>query len=193
MCPDTRDVGPGEEADDVRLRDGSAIVRGTLETEVHMALHALLASARSELVEAALKDLHELELHHYEGAGHAFTKQRFEDLFDLVLAAIDSRDLSAVIQYAVAVAEERFRAGFDLLEVQTAFNTLEALMWQRVVAESGPDMVESIGLVGTVFGNAKDALARSYVSLATQHHVPSLDLSALFRGASAGVQPYEPN
>jgi hypothetical protein len=159
-----------------------------------MALHALLASARSELVEAALTDLHELELHHYEGAGHAFTKQRFEDLFDLVLAAIDTRELAAVIQYAEAVAEERFGAGFDLFEVQTAFNTLEALMWQRVVAESDPDeMVESIGLVGTVFGTAKDSLARTYVSLATHRHVPSLDLSALFRGASSGVQPYEQN
>ncbi len=157
-----------------------------------MALHALLASARSELVEAALTDLHELELHHYEGAGHAFTKQRFEDLFDLVLAAIDNRELAAVIQYAEGVAEERFGAGFDLFEVQTAFNTLEALMWQRVVAESDPDeMVESIGLVGTVFGTAKDSLARAYVSLATHRHVPSLDLSALFRGASSGVQPYE--
>jgi uncharacterized protein (DUF952 family) len=158
-----------------------------------MALHALLSSARSELVDAALVDLHELELHHYEGAGHAFTKQRFEGLFDLVLAAIDNRELAAVIQYAEGVAEERFDAGFDLFEVQTAFNTLEALMWQHLVAKSDPaELVESIGLVGTVFGTAKDALARKYVSLATHRHVPTLDLSALFRGASSGVHPYEP-
>jgi hypothetical protein len=41
---------------------------------------------------------------------------------------------------------------------------------------------ESLGLLTTVLGAGKDALARSYVSLASRQHVPSLDLRALLEG-----------
>jgi hypothetical protein len=53
-----------------------------------------------------------------------------------------------------------------------------------VTTQPPEDLAEAIGLVGTVFGAAKDALARGYVSLASHHHVTSLDLSALFRGVA---------
>lgn len=46
------------------------------------------------------------------------------------------------------------------------------------------DLAQAIGLVGTVVGGGRDALARTYVSLASQEHVRSLDLSALFQGLS---------
>ena len=56
-------------------------------------------------------------------------------------------------------------------------------MWRRVAADVPPaDLAEAIGLLSTILGFGKDALARRYVSLATQRHVPSLDLSALFDG-----------
>ena len=44
------------------------------------------------------------------------------------------------------------------------------------------DLAEALGLVSTVFGAAKDALGRRYVSLATHTRAPSLDLRALFAG-----------
>jgi hypothetical protein len=46
------------------------------------------------------------------------------------------------------------------------------------------DLLEAAGLVGTILGAGKDALARAWVSLATSQHVPSLDLTALFDGAA---------
>lgn len=59
-------------------------------------------------------------------------------------------------------------------------------MWRRVVsAESELDLAEAIGLLSTVLGFGKDAFAREYVSLASKRHVPSLDLSALFRGTNS--------
>jgi hypothetical protein len=39
--------------------------------------------------------------------------------------------------------------------------------------------------MSTVLGAGKDALARTYVSLAGHRHVTSLDLSALFRGTGS--------
>jgi hypothetical protein len=59
-------------------------------------------------------------------------------------------------------------------------------MWRRVVAEvPAADLAEATGLLTTVLGFGKDALARSYVSLASRRHVPSLDLTALFRGTAS--------
>jgi hypothetical protein len=94
-----------------------------------------------------------------------------------------------MLSYAEQVAEERFNAGYDLSEVQTAFNTLEEATWSRVFAELEPaEFAQALGLVSTVLGAAKDALARTYVSLATNAHAPSLDLHALFEGTEGRAQ-----
>jgi hypothetical protein len=60
---------------------------------------------------------------------------------------------------------------------------LEETIWIRLVntLPSG-QMAEAAGLLSTVLGAGKDSLARTYVSLASKQHVPTLDLSALFRG-----------
>lgn len=85
--------------------------------------------------------------------------------------------------YCEDIAQRRFEAGFGISEVQVAFNTLEEAMWKRVVAAAQPeDLAESIGLLSTVLGFGKDALARRYLSLASRRHVPTLDLSAMFAG-----------
>ena len=43
-------------------------------------------------------------------------------------------------------------------------------------------MISLGGIYGLLLGFGKDALARKYVSLASERHVSSLDLSALFAG-----------
>jgi hypothetical protein len=151
-----------------------------------MNLETILNASESEILDEALATLQAMHVTHYESAGDMFTRQRLDDLYRLVVTAIHDRDVSAVTAYAEAIAEERFHAGFDITEVQTAFNTLETATWRRVVAgEPAVDLAESIGLLSTVFGVAKDALARTYVSLATRHHVTSLDLSAMFDGTTS--------
>jgi hypothetical protein len=130
--------------------------------------------------EDALARLHE---RHYESAGAAEVKQRLDMLFDQLVDAVSARDLSSVVAYARSVAQERFEAGYDLSEVQAAFNTLESATWSRILADvEADDLAEALGLVSTVFGAAKDALGRQYVSLATHARAPSLDLKALFVG-----------
>jgi hypothetical protein len=130
--------------------------------------------------EDALARLHE---RHYESAGAGESRQRLEMLFDQLVAAVSARDVSSVVAYAGVVAQERFEAGYDLSEVQAAFNTLEAATWRRILADlEADDLAEALGLVSTVFGAAKDALGRQYVSLATRTRAPSLNLRALFAG-----------
>lgn len=151
-----------------------------------MELDALLDKARPDVLDEAAAALGRGHATHYDRAGEGFTRQRLTDLYDLVVTAIRSKDLAPVSAFAEKVASERFDAGFDISEVQLAFNSLEAAMWRRVVADMPPpELAEAIGLLSTVLGFGKDTLARTYVSLASKKHVPSLDLTALFSGVES--------
>ena len=143
----------------------------------------LLSTSRSQIVDDAETALLRAHSRHYRSAGPETVRERLEALYDHMLRAVEERDLGALLGYAERIAEERFNAGYDLAEVQTAFNALEEATWSRVFAELDPaQLAAALGLVSTVLGAAKDALARRYVSLATNAHAPSLDLQALFAG-----------
>ena len=138
-----------------------------------------LARERSSILGAADTALRRAHARHYESE----VQRRLEALFDQLLRALDERDVTGMLTYAEQVAEERFNAGYDLSEVQTAFNALEEATWARAMSElESTELAETLGLVSTILGTGKDALARRYVSLATRAHVPSLDLRALFTG-----------
>jgi hypothetical protein len=88
-----------------------------------------------------------------------------------------------MISHAEQIAGERFNSGYDLWEVQTAFNVLEEAIWVRIFKNFPPtELAEAIGLVSTVLGAGKDALARKYVSLASKTRASSLNLQSLFSG-----------
>jgi hypothetical protein len=149
-----------------------------------------LTRERAAIVTAAETALVRAHARHYESAGETEVHRRLEALFDHLLLALRERDLGPLLAFAQAVAEERFNAGYDLSEVQTAFSALEEATWARILAELDPSqLAESLGLVSTILGSGKDALACRYVSLATNTHVPSLDLRALFAGAEGRWLP----
>ena len=151
-----------------------------------MDLDAILMKAEPGVLDEAYSALHRRHVTHYELAGEAFTRQALADLFGLVVTTIRTRDLAAMSTYSDEIAVERFNDGYDISEVQMAFNSLEEAMWRRVVSVEPPDdIAEAIGLLSTVLGYGKDTVARKYLSLASRRHVPSLDLSALFAGATA--------
>jgi hypothetical protein len=150
-----------------------------------MELDALLLEAEPDVLDEAYSSLHHSHVTHYELAGEQFTRQALADLFALVVTAIRSRDLARMSAYSEKIAVQRFNDGYDISEVQMAFNSLEEAMWRRVVSAHPDDLAEAIGLLSTVLGYGKDAVARKYLSLACKRHVPSLDLSALFAGATS--------
>jgi hypothetical protein len=148
-----------------------------------MELIAVLSEAKSEALDEAAGAVERSHLGHYGAAGVAELRCRLETLFDIVLYCLSSRRLDRVIKYAEQIAHDRFNAGFGIGEVQTAFNVFEESMWHHVVAGvPTAELAESLGLLTTVLGVGKDALARTYVSLASHEHVSSLDLRALFQG-----------
>ncbi len=143
----------------------------------------VLDNESDRILERALEELVRSNEVHYADLGPELARQRLADLLALVNSSIAQRDLVPMIEYSTTVADERFDAGFDIREVQRAFHVLEEAIWERVVDTVEPsDLAEAIGLVGTVLGAGRDALAREYVSRASKQHVTSLDLGALFRG-----------
>jgi hypothetical protein len=145
---------------------------------------ALLEREAVAIVDDAAAALDRSHLAHYEEVGSDERRRRVQSLFDVVITSLNSRDLIPIHRYAEAIAHERFEAGIHIGEVQTAFNVLEEALWRYVVSATDPnDLADAIGLVATVLGAGKDNLARTYVALATERHVPSLDLTALFRGS----------
>jgi hypothetical protein len=148
-----------------------------------MDLHTLLHERASEIVTEAEESIKRARLHSYEKSGAEHTHQRLKALYVLTTRAAKERNLGPMIAHAEAIARERFEAGYDLWEVQTAFNVLEEAIWVRVLKELPPaEYAEALGLVSTVLGVGKDTLARRYVSLASKTRVPTLNLQSLFTG-----------
>ena len=153
-----------------------------------VAVDAFLKSERQTILAAAGAALTRQQMPHYSWDGDEAALRRLSALFDQLLNGLNARDLGPIVAYAERIAEERFSAGYDLSEVQVAFNALEEATWSCVLAElDASDFAEAIGSISTVLGAGKDALARRYVSLATNTHVPSLDVRALFGGNPEGV------
>ncbi len=120
---------------------------------------------------------------HYATLEAAEVRGRLEALYDHVAEAVDSRDVGGVVRYARLLARERFSGGYDLCEVQSAINALEEAMWERIFSTvPATQLPPTLGIVSTILGISKDALACEYVDLATRGHVASLDLRALFAG-----------
>jgi hypothetical protein len=113
------------------------------------------------------------------------TARRLEVLFDELLAAVDREELTSIVAYAHGIAAQRYAAGYDLGEVQVAVNALEEAVWRRIFATRAPEELgESLRLVSTALGAAKDTLARTYVSLASSSAPAAIDVSALFAGTN---------
>ena len=96
-----------------------------------------------------------------------------QELFGFVVQCVHEGDAELVIAWSQRVAADRFVAGFDIAEIQGEFNVLgEVLSRHLVDALAGGQLIEALGLVNTVLGAGKDALARAYMALAIQGRTP---------------------
>lgn len=149
-----------------------------------MTLAELLEHSRQDLVAEAVEGLSRAHLPHYSASRTEQNHARLAKLYDLTLECVRSRTLLPIITYAGTLARERHADGFDLQEVQTALNVLEEVIWREITLKLEPrEYPQAFGFASTVLGAAKQALAVQYVALASQGaEVPSLDLTALFKG-----------
>jgi hypothetical protein len=148
-----------------------------------MDLYHFLHEHTNDIIAEAEQAIRRAHLKNYEKEGSAAVHQRLKALFVLTTRGVKERNLGPMINHSDTVARERFSAGYDLWEVQTAFNVLEEVLWQKILRElPAAEYAEALGLVSTVLGTGKDTLARVYVTLASKSRTPTLDLRSLFTG-----------
>jgi hypothetical protein len=149
----------------------------------------ILRENSDDLVNDVVAEVHQARLEHYEAEGLRALRERVQALLDLTLECLDSCRAEPINDWAVRVARERYSAGYDLLELQTAINAVEEALWKRILSNTGPeDLAHALGLVNAILGMSKDTLARTYVSLATEREAPQVDFSKLLRTGSAAVK-----
>lgn len=148
-----------------------------------MELIDFLERNMASLVTNACSILERAHCERYRDIGPEGCRQRLQDLMEVTLLCLTKRDLLPIISFLEGKAEERFTQGFQIREVQIAINSLEESLWSLILTElTAEKQAEAFGFVSTVLGAGKDALARKYVSLASNRQVPSLDLHELFKG-----------
>jgi len=148
-----------------------------------MDLQRLLADSADSILADAEASIGRMRVEGYERSGKDQTHQRLKALYVLTVRGVKERNLGPMIAHAETVARERYTAGFDLSEVQTAFNVLEEATWKRILQVlPASDYGEALGLVSTVLGAGKDALGRTYVTLAGKTRTRTLNLHSLFSG-----------
>lgn len=148
-----------------------------------MKLDEILVNNQTDIINEAFTSLQRSHLKHYDTSRADENWQRLAKLFDLTLNGIKTRSLIEMVTYSEKIAKERYESGFDLHEVHTAYNVLEESIWKVIIKEvDQTDLAESLGLIGTILGTGKEALAISYVSLASKQKVKSLNLTQLFKG-----------
>lgn len=131
------------------------------------------------------------DLSHYRESGAEMLRLRLKSLLELTIRAAKEHELTHMVKHAEKIAGEHFVSGYDLSEVQTAFNVLEETLWKVILKEMKPkNCAEALAQVSMALGAGKDALARVYVSLACETHKPFLDLRSTFEGTDAPIESW---
>jgi hypothetical protein len=134
-----------------------------------MELTELLGDRSQELVDEAMQELRQAHLEHYAAEQLQTVRERLATLLELTVRCVGTGRADPMVDYSTQIAHERFAAGYDLLELQTALNVLEEALWRRILSSMEPaEIARALGLVSATLGMGKDALARAYVSLAAK-------------------------
>ncbi len=140
-----------------------------------MDLASFIETNSDSIVTGADMAIARRHLQHYEDSIPGVTSGRLEALLRFAIRSIRERRVDGIEKYMGQITTERFNAGFDLGEVQSAINVLEEAIWKLIMQERNPaEQIDELGLVGTVFGAAKDTLARTYASLASARVVVTM-------------------
>jgi methylmalonyl-CoA decarboxylase len=142
-----------------------------------MEMSAVLAGAEDRVVDEAVA---ELDRRHTsdQASSPEMRRRHLRDLFKLVVKCVHDGDVEPIIASSHQLAADRFAAGFDIGEVQGEFNVLEEVLWREVAATlAGDQRIEALELMNTILRAGRDALARTYVALASG------------RNTSRGAQP----
>jgi methylmalonyl-CoA decarboxylase len=129
---------------------------------------AVLADAEDRVVDEAVAALAVGDQPGQHWHGPEERRRDVRQLFRLVLRCVREGSAESIITPSGRIAAHCFAAGTDLVQVQGEFNALaEALRRHADGSLAGEQRVQALGLVNGIVGAGKDALARTYVALAS--------------------------
>jgi methylmalonyl-CoA decarboxylase len=128
----------------------------------------VLASAEDRVIDEAVATLAQCD----QRCQSSVPDERRRDvrqLFRLVLHCVRAGRAEAIIGPSEQIAAHCYAAGIDLAERQGVFNVLAEVLWRRLVsALAGEQLVQALALLNAIVAAGKDAMARTYVALATR-------------------------
>jgi len=146
-------------------------------------LSGLLEKCKDDIINDAANRLTYSHLSHYKAFGIEENKKNLETLYKNIVQCNMKTDVTEIVKYAQDLAQKRFSSGFELFEVQAAFNVLEEIIWQLIIEKLSPsDYAEALRLITTILGVAKESFANTYVTCASKIQIPKIDSSTLFAG-----------
>lgn len=96
-------------------------------------------------------------------------RREVRQLFRLILRCVHTGCATPIVRPSEQIAAHCYAAGIDLAEVQQSFTVLAELIWRQLAdALAGEQLVQALGLLTAITGAGKDAMARTYVALATR-------------------------
>ncbi len=133
-----------------------------------MDVSAVLADAEERVVDEAVAALAEGDQPDQRPHDPGGRRRNVRQLFRLVLRCMREGSAKSIITPCERIAAHCFAAGTDLAEVQGEFNVLAEALWRHADGSlAGEQRVQALGLVNSIVGAGKDALARTYVTLAS--------------------------
>jgi methylmalonyl-CoA decarboxylase len=151
---------------------------------------AVLASAEDRVIDEAVAALAQRDQARHQSAGPDDRRRDVRQLFGLVLRCVRAGRAGPIVKPCEQIAAHCYAAGIDLSEGQGAFNVLAEVAWPHLAgALAGDQLVEALGLLSAIVGAGKDAMARTYVALATRDRDGQVEQSAghsAAAGAGAG-------
>ena len=148
-----------------------------------METSAVLASAGDRVVGQAVAALERCHQTHYQLSSPEESRRYMRNLFELVVQCMREGDAGPIIASCQEIAADRFEAGFDIVEIVGTLNVLEEVLWRHVADSlAGDQRIETLGLVHTILGAGRDALARTYVDRASRGRGPLDEQPAASRG-----------
>jgi methylmalonyl-CoA decarboxylase len=133
-----------------------------------MDISAVLAGAEDRVIDEAVAAL----AHSDQARQSPLPDGRRRDvrqLFRLVMRCVRAGLAKPIIRPSEQIAAHCYAAGIDLAEGQRSFTVLAEVLWcQLADALAGEQLVQALGLLTAITGAGKDAMARTYVALATR-------------------------
>ena len=150
---------------------------------------AVLASLEDRVIDEAVAALAQTD----QARRSPLSDERRRDvrqLFRLVLRCVRAGRAKPIIRPSEQIAAYSHAAGVDFTEVQGAFNVLAEVLWRQLPdALAGEQLVQALGLLTAITGAGKDAMARTYVALATRGRDGEQPADEPAAGAGSGDRP----